>query len=57
MLSFSVLISGSPFQSSAHHSALRFIEAVYKQGHTVNCAFFYSEAVQVANDLICPAND
>lgn len=56
-LTFAVLVTGSPYQSQAHLSAQRFIEALYRQGHSVSSVFFYGDGVYVANSLINPAND
>ncbi len=54
---FAVLVTGSPYSSQAHGSAIQFIEAVYRLGHSVHSIFFYSDAVYVANQLLNPAND
>ncbi len=54
MASFSILVTGSPFQSGAHQSALRFAEAACLLGNSIEAVFFYGEAVLVANKLIQP---
>ncbi len=56
-ISFCILITGSPTNSQAHLSALRFSKAVVKQGHRVIKVFFYQEAVHVANLLIKKPSD
>jgi tRNA 2-thiouridine synthesizing protein D len=54
---FSLLVTGSPTQSQAHLSALRFINAAIAMGHTVKQVFFYEDAVYVANQMVSKPKD
>lgn len=54
---FSILVTGSPYTSQAHHSAQGFVESLYNKGHQVTCVFFYGDGSYVANQLMHPAND
>ncbi|WP_144394807.1 sulfurtransferase complex subunit TusD [Pleionea sediminis] len=56
-LKYAILVTGSPYTSQAHSSAQRFVDACYRQGHSVHSVFFYGDAVYVANELWNPAND
>ncbi|PIP78693.1 MAG: sulfurtransferase complex subunit TusD [Gammaproteobacteria bacterium CG22_combo_CG10-13_8_21_14_all_40_8] len=49
MTDFSLLVTGSPFSTAAHQSALRFIRSVYALNHQVVSVFFYGEGSLVAN--------
>ena len=55
--SFRILVTGSPTTSQAHLSAIRFIRAAVNSGHKVESAFFYQEAVHVANQFIVKPTD
>ncbi|PWK53259.1 sulfurtransferase complex subunit TusD [Pleionea mediterranea] len=54
---FSILVTGSPFTSQAHHSAQCFVDALYSKGHQVTSVFLYGDGSYVANQLMHPAND
>lgn len=54
---FSILVSGSPTQSQAHLSAIRFINAATQMSHSIEQVFFYQEAVLVANRYIQKPGD
>jgi tRNA 2-thiouridine synthesizing protein D len=56
-ISYAILVSGSPTQSQAHLSAIRFIRASIALGHKIQSVFFYQEAVLVANRLILKPSD
>jgi len=56
-LRYTLLVSGSPYSTQAHHSALGFLDALLKKGHKVQCVFFYADGVLAANELTSPAND
>lgn len=56
-IAFSVLVTGPPTTTQAHFSALRFIQAAVQAGHKINSVFFYQDAIQVANQLICQPSD
>ncbi len=55
--SFNILVTGSPTQSQAHLSAIRFINAALSSGHLIKSVFFYQDAVNVANKFIIKPND
>jgi len=55
--SISILVTGSPTQSQAHHSAIRFLNAAIKNGCKIDSVFFYQDAVLVANQFICLPDD
>jgi tRNA 2-thiouridine synthesizing protein D len=46
---FCILVTGSPTNSQANLSAMRFCKAVVKQNYQVAKVFFYQEATHVAN--------
>ncbi len=45
MASFAIAVHGSPFESQAAISALRFAESAIATGHTINRVFFYHDGV------------
>lgn len=49
MMSLALLVTGSPSQSQAHLSAIRFTKAALSGGVPVKSVFFYQDAVHVAN--------
>lgn len=55
--SFTILVTGSPTNSQAHLSALRFIRAALTSKHKIESVFFYQEAVHVANRFIIKPSD
>jgi tRNA 2-thiouridine synthesizing protein D len=55
--SYAILVTGSPTNSQAHLSAIRFINALIETGHKVTSVFFYQDAVHVANRLTIKPND
>ena len=55
--SFSILVSGSPSKTQAHLSAIRFLQAAVKLGHSITNVFFYQDAVSIANRFICLPED
>jgi len=54
MISFSLIVTGSPFHSAAHQSAIRFIQATDPTKHQIQSIFFYGEGVLVANGANMP---
>lgn len=52
---FVLLITAPISHSNAWHSYY-FAQAALKQGHSVH-AFFYGDGVEIANRLLCPAQD
>lgn len=54
---FCILITGSPTNSQAHLSALRFSHALVEQNHKIFSIFFYQEAVHIANQFIHKPSD
>ncbi|TQV86498.1 sulfurtransferase complex subunit TusD [Aliikangiella coralliicola] len=56
-VSFTILVTGSPTNSQAHLSALRFANAVIENNHSISSVFFYQEAVHVANGYIIKPSD
>ncbi|MCW8876990.1 MAG: sulfurtransferase complex subunit TusD [Kangiellaceae bacterium] len=54
---FSLLVTGSPTESQAHLSAIRFAKSVLSGGHTLSNVFFYQDAVNVANRFTLKPED
>ncbi|GMG88304.1 sulfurtransferase complex subunit TusD [Biformimicrobium ophioploci] len=54
---FSLAIYGAPYSSQAAYSALRFAEAVIRQGHSIHRLFFYTDGVHCGTALACPPQD
>lgn len=55
---YALLITGSPYQTKACHSALRFLKATLaQQTHTVEGVFFYEDSVLIGNALAQPPRD
>ena len=52
-----VLVTGSPTTSQAHHSALRFVRAAMSNQRTIQQVFFYQDAVTVASQFLCVPQD
>ncbi len=52
-----ILVTGSPSQSQAHLSALRFIRAALKAQQVIKSVFFYQDGVLVANSYTCKPSD
>ncbi|KZN14587.1 sulfurtransferase complex subunit TusD [Marinomonas sp. TW1] len=53
-----LLVTGSPYQSKACHSALCFARAALKaQPDSIKGVFFYEDAVLIGNDLAQPPRD
>lgn len=57
MASFTLVIKGAPYSSSAPLSALRFAQAVLAAGHLIEQVFFYQDGVYLATSLSCPPQD
>lgn len=53
-MKFMVVVNGSPSDSEAARSALRFCEAVLRAQHELVRLFFYQDGVQVASALQQP---
>ncbi|MGB0784481.1 MAG: sulfurtransferase complex subunit TusD [Marinomonas sp.] len=57
-MQYTLLITGSPYQSKACHSALRFIKAaVSKYPNSIKGVFFYEDAVLVGSQIAQPPRD
>lgn len=56
-MQFSLLVLGSPTSTQSATTALRFATAAIGAGHSIFRVFFYHDAVNVANELICPPQD
>ncbi|BFM49111.1 sulfurtransferase complex subunit TusD [Marinomonas sp. THO17] len=53
-----LFITGSPYQTKACHSALRFARAALEQrADSINGVFFYQDAVLIGNTLAQPPRD
>ena len=53
-----LLITGSPYQTKACHSALRFARtALEQQADSINGVFFYQDAVLIGDALAQPPRD
>lgn len=58
IMRYALLITGSPYQSKACHSALRFLKAALKNpDHILQGVFFYEDAVLIGNKLAQPPRD
>ncbi|MBR7888345.1 sulfurtransferase complex subunit TusD [Marinomonas sp. A79] len=57
-MQYTLLITGSPYQSKACHSALRFLNAAMKAyPDSIKGVFFYQDAVLIGNTLAQPPRD
>lgn len=57
-MQYTLLITGSPYQSMACHTALRFIRAALaKYPNSIKGVFFYEDAVLIGNHLAQPPRD
>ena len=56
-VSITILVTGSPTNSQAHLSALRFANAAVQNNHLIKSIFFYQDAVNVANRYIIKPSD
>lgn len=55
---YALLITGSPYQTKACHSALKFLKAaLLNPENTLDGVFFYEEAVLIGNALSQPPRD
>ncbi|WP_196137532.1 sulfurtransferase complex subunit TusD [Aliikangiella sp. G2MR2-5] len=54
---FTLLVTGSPTNSQAHLSAIRFAKAALAAGQKIANIFFYQEAVLVASEFIIKPDD
>lgn len=53
-----LLVTGSPYQSRACHTAFRFLRAALKKDPTcINGVFFYQDAVLIGSQLAQPPRD
>ncbi|MEK9590675.1 MAG: sulfurtransferase complex subunit TusD [Gammaproteobacteria bacterium] len=56
-MQFSLLIQGSPTSSQSLYSAYEFANAALAQGHRIQRAFFYQDAVLIGNKLVATPQD
>ena len=56
-MQFSLLIEGSPTSSQSPFSAYQFATAALAEGHSIQRAFFYQDAVLIGNKLIATPQD
>ena len=56
-MQFSLLIQGSPTSSQSPFSAYQFATTALAQGHSIQRAFFYQDAVLIGNKLIATPQD
>uniref|UniRef100_A6W0C4 DsrE family protein n=1 Tax=Marinomonas sp. (strain MWYL1) TaxID=400668 RepID=A6W0C4_MARMS len=57
-MQYTLLITGSPYQSKACHTALRFIRAALnKYPDSIKGVFFYEDAVLIGNQTAQPPRD
>ncbi|MGJ8646266.1 MAG: sulfurtransferase complex subunit TusD [Marinomonas colpomeniae] len=57
-MQYTLLITGSPYQSKACHTALRFMQAALKRyPDCIKGVFFYEDAVLIGNKLNQPPRD
>ncbi len=57
-MQYTLLITGSPYQSKACHTALRFIRAALTHyPNSIKGVFFYEDAVLIGNQLAQPPRD
>ncbi|WP_115895992.1 sulfurtransferase complex subunit TusD [Marinomonas pollencensis] len=57
-MQYALLVTGSPYQTKACHSALKFLKAaLLNPQHTPIGVFFYEEAVLIGNALSQPPRD
>ena len=54
---FSLLIQGSPSASQSPFSAYEFATAALAQGHSIQRAFFYQDAVLIGNKFVATPQD
>lgn len=57
-MQYTLLITGSPYQTKACHSALRFIKAaLLEHPNSIKGVFFYEDAVLIGNQIAQPPRD
>ncbi|MCV2401296.1 sulfurtransferase complex subunit TusD [Marinomonas sp. C2222] len=57
-MQYTLLITGSPYQTKACHTALRFAKAALKKyPESIRGVFFYEDAVLIGNNLSQPPRD
>lgn len=57
-MQYTLLVTGSPYQSKACHTALRFIQAAMKKHpNSIKGVFFYEDAVLIGNQIAQPPRD
>ncbi len=56
-LKLSILVLGSPYNSQAAYSALRYTQAAISLGHEVYRVFFYQDGVHTSTRLSAPPQD
>jgi tRNA 2-thiouridine synthesizing protein D len=57
-MQYALLITGSPYQTKACHSALRFIKAALSEyPNSIKGVFFYEDAVLIGNKIAQPPRD
>jgi tRNA 2-thiouridine synthesizing protein D len=57
-MQYTLLITGSPYQSKACHTALRFIKtAISKYPNCIKGVFFYEDAILIGNQIAQPPRD
>ena len=45
---FTIAVLGGPYDSQANLHALKFAQSAIKNGHHINCVFFFHEGVSIA---------
>ena len=56
-MKYTLNILGAPYSTQSMSTALRFANALVKQGHQLYRVFFYHDAVNAGNSLITPPQD
>ncbi|MCF6767666.1 sulfurtransferase complex subunit TusD [Thiotrichales bacterium 19S11-10] len=54
---FTLIIRSHPLTNQGSQSAYQFANAIYHQGHSINCVFFYQQGVYHAQEMILPADE
>lgn len=54
---YTILVTGSPYQTKACHSAYTFCKALTESEHQLSGVFFYQDAVLIGNRLAHPPRD
>ncbi|TNC80020.1 MAG: sulfurtransferase complex subunit TusD [Oleiphilus sp.] len=56
-MKLSILVLGSPYNSQAAYSALRYTQAALDSGHEIYRVFFYQDGVHACSNLPAPPQD